>query len=348
LIEPDTGGLLAYLAYALAGRLADVDAAVVRSSVADGDIEEAARVLGAAIDQAGLELTPAEARVAQACLAGPAGSGAPRLRVTEAPARARLRFSPAPDGPAPRLLEAAISVTTWVDGLAGLWFTLRTSDTATAVPVWLCEALVGSDLIEITGEIQHRLAVLGEVPPRVEAFTPESPLTPYHRDALARAELVWVAADLPALQVARTFDGSDPVSGPYFAPDHPRLDDLDRMRMLAYLTAADVLLTGGAMPDVVAPQAGSVVPMSFRCDGTWIWTEPVVYYLQRYGLVPDPGLTRHVLRASALPGPCSPLTRARALAAIAQPASAQPASAQPASAQPVSGAPVGEPMRRAS
>jgi hypothetical protein len=320
-VRGDPGRLAAYLTYALAGRIADVDAAIIRTRVADGEIEDALAVLGAVLQRSAVELTESEARVVRACL--PADSEAVQnLRLAQAPRYATLRFSPAPDGPAPRLLEAAISVADWIDGLAGLWFTLRTSDTATAAPLWLCEADIGSDLIEITGEIQHRLAVLGEVPPRVEVFTPESPLTQYHRDALARADLVWVAPDLPGLYLARTFDGSDPRTGPYFAPDHLRLADPHRTRLLQYLTAAEVVMSGGPMPDVLAPQHGPVVPMGFRCDGLWIWTEPVIYYLERYGLAPEPALTDHLLRARTLPLACSPLTRARALATITGPASA--------------------------
>jgi hypothetical protein len=243
------------------------------------------------------------------------------LRIVDSPRQPGYRFSPAPDGPAPRLLEAASSVRTWVDGLAGLWFTLRTTDTQSAAPVWLGEARIGSDLIEITAEIQHRLAELGEVPPRVEIFTPETELTQYHRDALARAELVWIDPELPELRLARTFDGADPNTGPYFAADHARLDGPDRQRMLQYLSSADVVMSGGSMPDVLAPEQGPAVPMAFRCDGVWIWTEPVIYYLERYGLVPEAGLTQHLLRVTTLPQPCSPLTRARALAAITSPES---------------------------
>ncbi len=322
-VRGDPAGLAAYLTYALAGRLTDVDAAIIRTRIADGEVAEALQVLGAAVEKTGVALTAGEARVARACLP-PDSAAMQNLRLVDTPEYAQFRFSPAPDGPAPRLLEAAISVVDWIEGLAGIWFTLRTSDTATATPVWLCEARVGSDLIELTGEIQHRLAVLGEAPPRVEVFTAESPLTPYHREALARAQLVWVAPDLPGLLLARTFDGADPNTGPYFAADHLRLAEPDRARMLQYLTAADVVMTGGAMPDVLAPQHGPVVPMAFRCDGRWIWTEPVIYYLDRYGLAPEPALTEHVLRATALPRACSPLTRARALATITGPSTPEP------------------------
>jgi hypothetical protein len=48
------------------------------------------------------------------------------------------------------------------------------------------------------------------------------------------------------------------------------------------------------MGDVVDPEAGSVVPMSFRTDGTWIWTDTVEYYLSRHQLAPDAELITHI------------------------------------------------------
>ncbi|WP_233527431.1 hypothetical protein [Micromonospora craniellae] len=323
----DAPELLARLVFALAGRLPDTTAAVIRTRIADGDIEEAARTLRGALDDGPVGLTVAEAGLAQAGLAGfPDSSGFRPAHRTGPPARPEFRFSSPPDGPAARLLDAAVSVVGWTDGLAGLWLTLRTCHTATAAPVWLGEAQVGSDLIELTAEIQHRLASLGEVPPRVELFTAESDLTPYHRGALARADLVWVRSDLPEPQVAQTFDGVDPTTGPYFAPEHARLDGPQRDRVLAYLAEADALLSSsGEMVDVLAPETGTRIPMVFRCDGTWIWTEPTVYYLRRYGLAPEPALVRHALRATGAPPSCGPLTRARALAAITAPGTRPPA-----------------------
>ncbi|WP_179332389.1 hypothetical protein [Streptomyces sp. Tue6028] len=36
-----------------------------------------------------------------------------------------------------------------------------------------------------------------------------------------------------------------------------------------------------------------VVPAIFRTDGTWVWSDQIAYYLDRYGYAPDPGLRRH-------------------------------------------------------
>ncbi|WP_435220243.1 hypothetical protein [Streptomyces sp. Tue6028] len=35
------------------------------------------------------------------------------------------------------------------------------------------------------------------------------------------------------------------------------------------------------------------VPAIFRTGGTWVWSDQIAYYLDRYGYVPDPGLRRH-------------------------------------------------------
>jgi len=77
---------------------------------------------------------------------------------------------------------------------------------------------------------------------------------------------------------------------------HGFVSDLaERDRLLGYLRGGEMVMTSTArMYDVVDPEQGEVVPMTFRTDGTWIWTDTVVYYLDRYGLAPDPPLTAHV------------------------------------------------------
>ncbi|MEV7187750.1 hypothetical protein [Kitasatospora sp. NPDC093102] len=101
----------------------------------------------------------------------------------------------------------------------------------------------------------------------------------------------------PEFAVARVFDHVDPVAGPGFAPDHPRIEDLDVLGTVAdYLkSGTEVLITPMLMEDVVDPGRGGVVPMNFRTDGRWIWTDTVTYYLEHHGLAPDPGLLSHVL-----------------------------------------------------
>ncbi|MET7461657.1 hypothetical protein [Nonomuraea sp. NPDC005501] len=97
---------------------------------------------------------------------------------------------------------------------------------------------------------------------------------------------------MPAMSVARVFDGArDGV--PYFLPDHPRVVD---PRLAAYLRAGTpVLSTTGTDIDRIDPSRGQVVPLSFRTDGTWIWTDTVTYYLEEHQIRPDEELCAHVI-----------------------------------------------------
>lgn len=119
------------------------------------------------------------------------------------------------------------------------------------------------------------------------------------------------------VKLARVFDTSDE-TGPGFAPDHPTMaDGPERERVLAYLRAGtDLLMTLGTMPDVVDPARGAVVPMSFRTDGVWIWTDTVTYYLERHGLAPDPDLLHHIQSTDGLPAVLDDATFDRAMAVI--------------------------------
>ncbi|MFI6845119.1 hypothetical protein OG535_06160 [Kitasatospora sp. NBC_00085] len=98
-------------------------------------------------------------------------------------------------------------------------------------------------------------------------------------------------------ELAAVFDHVDPVTGPGFEPGHPRLAaGAEREAVARYLSAGTpVLLTPMLMDDVVDQERRGVVPMGYRTDGQWIWTDTVTYYLDEYGLAPEPGLLRHVL-----------------------------------------------------
>jgi hypothetical protein len=74
------------------------------------------------------------------------------------------------------------------------------------------------------------------------------------------------------------------------------IEDLAEIERLGdYLRGGYLALTTATtMTDVLDPESGAVVPASFRTDGTWIWTDSVVYYLDRYGLAPDARLTEHI------------------------------------------------------
>ena len=99
------------------------------------------------------------------------------------------------------------------------------------------------------------------------------------------------------LRLAAVFDTVNPVEGPGFAADHPTIDDIDQREAVAeYLDAGvAVLVTPMLMDDVVDRSRKDAVPMSFRSDGIWVWTDTVTYYLRVHGLAPEPDLLEHVL-----------------------------------------------------
>jgi hypothetical protein len=103
-------------------------------------------------------------------------------------------------------------------------------------------------------------------------------------------------ATVDGFRLAVVFDTVDPVTGPAFAEDHPRLaDGPERAAVADYLRwGPHVLMTPMLMDDVLDPGRGGVVPMNFRTDGEWIWTDTITYYLDEYGLAPEPGLLAHI------------------------------------------------------
>jgi len=96
--------------------------------------------------------------------------------------------------------------------------------------------------------------------------------------------------------MATVFDGVDAVTGPSFSDDHERLDDTtDAAQVIDYLRAGEPLLvTTAQMDDVVDRSRRNSVPMNFRTDGTWIWTDTSTYYLAQHQLTPDLDLLEHI------------------------------------------------------
>ncbi|MFJ4184398.1 hypothetical protein [Kitasatospora sp. NPDC089509] len=127
--------------------------------------------------------------------------------------------------------------------------------------------------------------------------------------------------------LAAVFDAVDPLTGPEFHEDHPVIEDAaEREALVGYLaSAALVLMTPSLMDDVLDPERAGAVPMDYRCDGRWIWTDTVTYYLDRYGLEPDPGLLAHVrerVAAGAGPEELAPDVQERAVEYLLAPPAA--------------------------
>src|SRR5262245_33715875 len=107
---------------------------------------------------------------------------------------------------------------------------------------------------------------------------------------------------MPAVRIAPLFDpatpdGSVPISdGRPFAPTRPSVDDpVERQRLTAYLRSGTLILfTTATDTDRVDRTRGAVVPMSFRTDGVWVWSEAVTYYLSAHRVAPAAEFYRHI------------------------------------------------------
>ena len=86
-----------------------------------------------------------------------------------------------------------------------------------------------------------------------------------------------------------------------------------------------MLLTTARLDDVWDTSAGSVVPMSFRTDGTWVWSDASTYYLQAHGLLPDPAMIEHIRAAGHVRPPVHDVALFRAMAKLREPIDDEPA-----------------------
>lgn len=155
----------------------------------------------------------------------------------------------------------------------------------------------------LTARMQNALEAAGEEFPQVEACQEGLPVPAYQGSACAHAALLWAAEPAMPIQLARVFDAVDPLAGPSFDPEHPRIEDLaEVVRLLDYLDGAvPVLASSATMVDILDPEHPSVVPLTFRTDGQWIWTDTVSYYLEEHLIAPEEGLLAHLRAADALP-----------------------------------------------
>ena len=97
------------------------------------------------------------------------------------------------------VLRAAVPALADAGELRRAWRTDRAARRAVPVPparVVLLSAR--GDLPAVTAALQRVLRAQGEPTPRVEVIGPGTPMTAYHRDALANSEILWRAGGLPA------------------------------------------------------------------------------------------------------------------------------------------------------
>jgi len=217
--------------------------------------------------------------------------------------------------------SAAVGAASGVaDGVA-LWRAWRrdSPDQDRQVPIYLL--LVGgdpNDLPAACARVQDALASSGVAHPQVEAFHDRTVLPRYQQLARSRSALLWAAADAQPVSTARVFDAYHPTTGGQFSADRPSIADGDEMRrVLDYLDGGAVLLaTDARESDPFDEGAGPVVPLSFRTDGRWIWTDAVGYFLRTYALSPDEELLAHIRARDYLVPESDPVAEHRALASL--------------------------------
>ncbi|MGW0434445.1 TY-Chap domain-containing protein [Micromonospora sp. NPDC003197] len=77
----------------------------------------------------------------------------------------------------------------------------------------------------------------------------------------------------------------------------PRLAEPDRSAVAAYLrTAPLVAVAYGFDPDPFDPEHPETVPLHFRTDGEWVWSESLAYFAQRYGVAPEADFLAYLAR----------------------------------------------------
>lgn len=230
--------------------------------------------------------------------------------------------------------RAATEALSQVPGVTALWRAWRLgapSDSGrTAARVFVLAADVPADYLPVVAAMaQQELGAVGVAQPLVEVYAAGDELLPYQMQARGSAALLWTAAEAYPIAVAPVFDGVDPAAGPWFAPDHPRLEGAEQERVAAFLDSGwAVLTTTRRENDVVEPDRGAVVPMSYRTDGVWVWTDTVTYYLRTHGLAPAAELLDHIRHADFRPPEVDEVAEHRVLAALFRPAMPSPAAAR--------------------
>ncbi|MFG1885254.1 hypothetical protein [Micromonospora sp. NPDC049102] len=245
----------------------------------------------------------------------PAEQMPPVLDLTSGP-------EPASDAAMDAADRAAVAEAARLAGAVALWRSWR--GPGERVYVLELDAPV-TELAEATGAVMQALIATGVELPLVESYATGTEQPAHLQRARASSALLWAAEVVAPIELARVFDSVDAVGGPRFADDHGRMSDPERRQLLRYLDqGVGVLETTDLMADVVDPYRGDVVPMSYRTDGTFVWTDTVTYYLREYGLAPDPSLVQQAQRNTYRVPQVGDVALHRALAELFRPVDDDP------------------------
>ncbi len=107
---------------------------------------------------------------------------------------------------------------------------------------------------------------------------------------------------------ARVYDSRTAKGRAAFSPTRRRvLGSARRADILRYLGQARMVVrASGRMPDPITGAAEPVVPLSFRTDGTWVWSDATAYYLATFGIAPELEFLCHLEQRAADGPPAVP------------------------------------------
>jgi hypothetical protein len=90
-------------------------------------------------------------------------------------------------------------------------------------------------------------------------------------------------------RLARIFDATLTGDRPAFSPNRVRiLERARRDRIVRYLQQGRLVLgTNARWPDPLTDDPTPRVPLSFRTDGVWVWSEASAHYLTQRGVAPE-------------------------------------------------------------
>ncbi|APU12923.1 MULTISPECIES: hypothetical protein [Actinoalloteichus] len=99
---------------------------------------------------------------------------------------------------------------------------------------------------------------------------------------------------LPTITKSKLFDGMTPERKPVIT--RPPVPAEEVPAVLAYLRTAPTIqvVESGGFYDLLAAKKELVPRTVARTDGAWVWLSSVAYYLEKYGVAPDPGLMAHI------------------------------------------------------
>src|ERR1700754_1602341 len=194
--------------------------------------------------------------------------------------------------------RAAVEAVEALDDAIALWRTWRVpggqAPTAGFARIYVLAA--DTDLAQATAAVMRALTEIGVADPQVETYWPGAEPPATTENARNSSALLWLTSTPAPPTLVPVFDGDG-----VFTVGHERLAGADWEHAGAYLAnGTAVMSTTERLADVVEPERGEVVAMSYRNDGKVLWSDEVTYYTRTYGLAPDPALLAEIRAAGQL------------------------------------------------